>query len=205
MPSWGSSRTPVQLRSPPPFSRSPVTCLECRRACVSSRRPGIRSSVALASSIALVACGHASPPPGALATTSTLVRVSSSPSFSESAGTSGWPYPPATFSSAETGRILLRGIGGNAWICRTTRLYVGLANDVDEPKLTRLIDEHRKIAHVHIDDPSSGHMVYDLYGVTVTGKSMPPASALVTFTLRFDTLDVTGCNRPPGPFSRGSP
>lgn len=63
------------------------------------------------------------------------------------------------------------------------------------PKLMRLISSRRTLAHVHIDDPTSGHMIYDLEGAVVTGKQVPPAVSQPTFTLKFKAISVTGCGR----------
>jgi len=116
---------------------------------------------------------------------------------SEAPESSRWPAgnPPATFWSLETGPISLDAIGGNAHQCSATKLYVGLAKSSDVPKFVRLISTGRTLAHVHIDDPTSGHMIYDLERVVVTGKSVPPAVPQPTFTLQFGAISVTGCGR----------
>jgi len=33
----------------------------------------------------------------------------------------------------------------------------------------------RTLPHVHIDDPTGGHIVYDLEGVSVIGERLPPS------------------------------
>ncbi len=103
--------------------------------------------------------------------------------------------PLATFWSVETGRVLLDVIAGDAQQCSATKLYIGLVNASDIPKLARLMSDGKRIAHVHIDDPTSGHVVYDLDGVLVTGKRIPPSAAQPTFTLRFAAISVTGCGK----------
>lgn len=136
----------------------------------------------MAFALLAASCGHGRPHEAGTSSTPTATQVPLYPA----AG------PNATLSSTETGRIPVDFIAGDAQQCQATRLYVGLVDKADAPKLTRLMSAKRAMKHVHIDDPTSGHMIYDLDGVVVTGKHMTGEST-PTFTLRFASISVTGC------------
>jgi hypothetical protein len=93
------------------------------------------------------------------------------------------------------GRVSLDFISGNAQICDTTKLFVGLVDGSAVPKFARLMSPRRTLAHVHIDDPTGGHIVYDLDAVVITGERLPPAVPQPTFTLTFGGITVTGCGQ----------
>jgi hypothetical protein len=121
------------------------------------------------------------------------VAPASTPSIAESAisasaGQSSYVQPYAIFSSKTTGRVRLNGIAGNGHQCSATKLFIGLADRSDIPMFVRLIQTHRVLDYVTIDDPTSGHQVYNLRGVIATGKSTGPLIAL-----KFTTMNVTGC------------
>lgn len=153
----------------------------------------LRAAIAAAVGIALADCAHASqashPASDAVSTAEHAASASIRATYAPVSP------PEATFWSAETGRILVDSISGDAELCRVSKLYVTLANAGQAPMFERLITSGRSLAHVHIDDPTSGRMVYDLDGVVIAGKSTPFGPARPTFTLRFDGIAVTGCDK----------
>jgi len=154
---------------------------------------------AIALCLVQTACAHSAHSHAGANSSNPASRIGSTPRpmLTGSPVTSEYPsaHAPATFWSAETGRILVNEITGTGWICSTNRLYIGLANASDGPKLVRMMSDRKTITHVHIDDPTSGHMVYDLDGVFVTGERLPPSVTEPTFTLRFAAISVTGCGK----------
>lgn len=139
--------------------------------------------VLMASLALLTACNHA---PNA----KTFVSTTSAPP-------EGLIYvPPATFSSKITGSVLLDGISGNTHPCRATRLYISLVKPSDLGKFVKLMNSHQVLDAAKIDDPTSGHMIYRLRGVRVTGKMMPPTTSAPQITLEFASLTRTGCDTP---------
>lgn len=85
----------------------------------------------------------------------------------------GPPLPHAIFTSKETGPIVLSTLlGDTPDPCFSHKLHIGLNNASDLGMFVKLITSHHTIAAAKIDDPTGGHQIYELYGVTVTGKTL---------------------------------
>lgn len=164
---------------------------------MTSLRVSAKYALAIGLFSAITACAHTSRAADVASTPTAIVErnpaLSPTPAAASKTPDEPCGATPATLSSDQTGRVLLCEISGNAHQCSVTRLYIGLANSSDVSMFVRMMSEGRRVAHVHIDDPTSGHMVYDLDGVTVTGKRLPPSVSQPTFTLRFAAISVTGC------------
>ena len=114
-------------------------------------------------------------------------------SVSASPDQGAYVHPYAILTSKTTGRVRLDTIMGNGHQCSATKLFIGLADPSDLPMFVRLIQTHRVVDSVMIDDPTSGHQVYKLRGVIATGKTLPPASTSPLITLEFSMMNVSGC------------
>jgi hypothetical protein len=116
-------------------------------------------------------------------------------SVNASTGQSANVHPYAILTSKTTGRVRLDTIMGNGHQCSATKLFIGLADSTDLPMFVRLIQSHRVVDSIMIDDPTSGHQVYKLRGVIATGKTLPPVSTSPLITLEFASMHVSGCDR----------
>jgi len=121
----------------------------------------------------------------------------STPSSAESSSAAGvgqstYVQQFAIWTEKATGRIRLISMSGNTQQCRTTKLFVGLADPADLGVFVKLKKTHKVLDSVVIDDPTSGHQIYKLRGVIATGKSTSNFSNPV-ITLEFNRMTVTGC------------
>jgi hypothetical protein len=98
--------------------------------------------------------------------------IASAPT-ARTAQNAGPPLPHAIFTSKETGSIELSTLlGDTPDPCLVHKLHIGLTNASDLGRFVKMITSHHTIAEAKIDDPTGGHQVYELYGVTVTGKTL---------------------------------
>ena len=121
-------------------------------------------------------------------------EIISTPTASVDMNQGGYWNQPATFWSRETGPVLLNSIGGDRPNpCVVTKLYISLVNSSDVGKFVSLIETHRKLPTAKIDDPTSGHMIYTLHDILVTGKTMPPVRSYPQITLQVGSMTINKC------------
>jgi len=143
----------------------------------------ILTAAAIALAASFTACQHAQRP-----ITSTSVV----------AGSSRLPYhytpPSATFSSSETGTIVLSDVGGNAHQCYMTKIFIGIPRAKDAAIFVGLIRSRRVLPRATVkwsygDGGSSARVLRD---VKVTGKST--SGQYPIFTLTFSSFTASDCH-----------